>query len=371
MFDQNTPNIQGVAKNTIKESDFPIHSLESDLNKLKAQPGYDPSSFSGDQIKKEEGENRISLNEKQKTSPFLSPKPIKENESPAPKESLPNPAAIPIRTSVPERREMPIPTKSEPLPAQVPLAPKKSSRVSIMVFSTVLVIGLIGFGAYYFFNTSWNENQPSSSEVSPVSEIETQPEPVEEMPAEPEKPVLYEDKPNFLVLTPQKELESINSYIMEVQNLAEKSLIEFVPTDEKYIPLKFSEFSEKLGIVFPAKVLEEIDNDSLFSLYAFQEKSDVKLGIVLKTKNSDKIRAAMLEWEKTMTGDLKGIYFNKAFSETPESFSENEYKGNKIRYKNFAPDASLSLDYSIIKDKLMILTSKNFAWTIVDKMTDK
>ncbi|MFZ5982316.1 MAG: hypothetical protein ACOYS2_01980 [Patescibacteria group bacterium] len=371
MFDQSGLNIKSVPKNTIRENDFPIHSMESDLEKLKTQPNYDPSSFSGDQINKEKAENRVSLSEKQKTSPFLAGNPSPKEIPSSPIEASPDSAAIPIRTSLPSRKEELIQAKSEPLPAQIPLPPKKNSRASLLIFSAILFIGAIGFGIYYFLNTYQNENSDSSSEILPVSEAEPPTEPSQEIVPEPEKPILYEDKPNFLVLAPQKEMESINRYIEEVQKLPEKSLIEFVPTDEKYIPLKFSEFSEKLGLVFPAKVLEVIDNDSLFSLYAFQEKADVKLGISLKTKEPEKLHEAMREWEKTMTSDLKGIYFGKTFTETTEPFNENEYQGNKIRYKNFAPDASLSLDYLILKDQLMILTSKNFAWAIIDKTTEK
>ena len=77
----------------------------------------------------------------------------------------------------------------------------------------------------------------------------------------------------------------------------------------------------------------------------------------------------MLNQESTLTENLSFLFLSKPIINEKIVFKSGEYNGVKVRFFNLAAnDDSTSIDYGIYDNKLIIATSKNAMWAIIDKI---
>ena len=69
-----------------------------------------------------------------------------------------------------------------------------------------------------------------------------------------------------------------------------------------------------------------------------------------------------------MAEDLRPIFLDHQLEEpATEEFQDNTYKNVNIRYLNFS-DPSLTLDYAIVGDYLVITTSRESMYGVIDRL---
>jgi len=99
-----------------------------------------------------------------------------------------------------------------------------------------------------------------------------------------------------------------------------------------------------------------------------ESDSEPRLGLLCIFNKDKVLTISMLrDWEGTIANDLRGLYWDdhqgkidngKVF--TASSISERR------RFLNFLEDQSLSLDYAVAKDGMLVVTSKNFGTKLLD-----
>ena len=93
-----------------------------------------------------------------------------------------------------------------------------------------------------------------------------------------------------------------------------------------------------------------------------------KLGIIIRILQPENLALLMKTWESTMAGDLESFFLGVEKGQpATETFQDNIYQDVAIRYLNF-PDSTLTIDYVISDDYLIITTSKESIYAVIDQL---
>jgi len=151
---------------------------------------------------------------------------------------------------------------------------------------------------------------------------------------------------------------------------------------------KFSNFLDRFSISFPANLASSVDNDDFGVILTkqaefFDESGKMvaspsaemllkpKMALAVRVVDATEVQTQLISWEDTIIDSFREFYdLPPQFGDI--SFSENFYRGVKIRYANF-PHADKSIDYTIItakngNDYLVIANSREQIFSIVDKL---
>ena len=155
------------------------------------------------------------------------------------------------------------------------------------------------------------------------------------------------------------------------------------------------DFSETVASFFPGFLnletvstsLENIFDNNNFTLFAFWTKqentspfnpvsSQPRVGLVIKLADINAIQKTELQnILKNSESSLPALFQNflpqTTFTDSSAVFSENIYQNTILRYFNFLPDASLSIDYTIGNDFFLITTSRSSAYSALDRILAK
>lgn len=127
----------------------------------------------------------------------------------------------------------------------------------------------------------------------------------------------------------------------------------------------FEEVSQFLGINIPNNInlLEE------HTLFFYSQEEGNRLGIVAKVAGADEnFKINLRYWEKTMKEDLEPIFLGQKLNEpVTEGFQDNTYKNIVISYLNFS-DPSLTIDYAVVGNYLIITSSKESMYRVIDRL---
>lgn len=146
-------------------------------------------------------------------------------------------------------------------------------------------------------------------------------------------------------------------------------------TPEKDYFLSFKKVLEVLGTTIPAGIFETLKEENTLFLYAQEQGS--RLGFVVEVSDIDKLAEYLGPWEETMISDLKPVFLDEEIGEpAAEGFQDNVYppagetgQSINIRYLNF-PESSLTIDYALVGDYLMITTSKESMYEAIDRILE-
>lgn len=137
---------------------------------------------------------------------------------------------------------------------------------------------------------------------------------------------------------------------------------------KNYLPLE--NFGNNLNIVFPEYVANALEKDYNLIAFNYPEKNYLRLGLVLKAKNSVDIMAAAKKWESGMYKNLKPIFLdNFGIYDENRQFGSNKHSNFDIRYLPLGFE-NIGLNYAIDDQKkyLLIATSKQDIFSLIDNI---
>lgn len=314
-----------------------IHTMTKDIQEQE-HPSIQKQPLTAPTIR----EHTYSLNEKQKSSPFLSPE---------------------LLNSQPPIQKAPTVAKETPVIAKEISIKQSNSFATTLI--TIVVIVLIAGAGFYYFNII---RQTKIVITEPVPEpIVPSPEPI--IPIEPK---FFTTRPNYLSidinnLTSVQIKELLNSYAEEVKIAELTAPAEFIITNLQNNPVDFTTFSQKIGVTLSKKVLTNLE--PAFSLFIFNDAGNVRLGLAILTVNDTALKSALLSEEPLLAKNLEAILlFNTNHKFLTSAFEEVNYNGTIIRYQNIVSPEELSVDYALSNGQLLIGTTKNTMHAIVDKI---
>jgi len=143
-----------------------------------------------------------------------------------------------------------------------------------------------------------------------------------------------------------------------LQRIAFKEIIYLGRYKEQY--LSFEKFIQTLDLEMPVL-------GKTFTFLVYYQSVGPRLALVVKINDPNQTEKIMKAWEKTMPDDLKWLFLQEPGSPSTDSFQDNLYKNISIRYLNF-PDSALTIDYAIVNDLLIITTSKESMYEIINRL---
>ncbi len=271
-------------------------------------------------------------------------------------EKLPEPPAPPKPTL--KAPKLPEPPKPVP-PKLSPIAKRSGRKRKILIpFIIAAIILLIAGGVYYW----WNYLRVPGEEPKPLIEK-----------LEPKVPVSFVEVDETLIIEIDED-ETLFGKLKEKaeqereQNTFQRILIKKVSPEKDYF-LPFQEIAEILYITIPLSILNSLTEEHTLFFYSQEEGN--RLGVIVKVEGDEILKTSLEDWEKTMTGDLKPIFLGQKLGESAnEEFQDNIYRDVNIRYLNF-PDPSLTIDYTVVENYLIITTSREGMYGVIDRILEE
>jgi len=290
----------------------------------------------------------------------------------APPEKLP----MAPRPALPLRPSMPLPPQPAE-PEEKPLiSAKKPTYFSLKFILITLIFIVIGLGGFlYWWNYIHVITPPTYYQCQNYQCLLVEGEGIDQCfshadcaPPEPEIPasLISIDETETIELVKSQE----NLLIDKLKTLAAQEqtketfrriLIKSINGQRKY--LGWSTFCQLLGIQTPLA-------ENNFTLFLYNQTEGNRLGLVLKVENPEQIQSLMRNWETSLSTDLEPIFLDlEPGPAATEEFQDNVYQDVAIRYLNF-PNPDLTIDYAVVDDKLVITTSKDSIYAVIDAYLD-
>ncbi len=342
----------------LKIDDIPIHTMAKDLEEIK-----NPTKFRSEE-KKHETKSSASenLTEKQKTSPFLMPveEPVKQPSTPE------KTAHLEKKKTIADKK-----IKSAPIDKPGETGSNKSLKI-VSATVIVLVILIIGTGGYYFFAGKKysspappQTNEPNKQGTSTASEQHQAAD-------KPAKTALSSENPNYLPIDTTSDQtgikKTIRNYADKVKSSGISAPVEFVITDQQNNPLDFSVFASLAGISLSKTTLSDLNKT--FSLFIYNDNSNMGVGLAVNTKNATKLRADLLGEEANLNKELQAILLPDNYVLPSIPFQKSLYKNSIIRYQNIISKYALSIDYTVTDSQFLIGTTEATLEAMIDKLSD-
>ncbi len=376
---------------TISTNEFIIHTMQDDLagstlpfNSTASKPNINEAQL----IRESTQVNRVPSSQ----SPFDTTQPVQQK--PASTVS----AVIPQKSGQGGPRLVELPTKSKP-------TTPSGNTVYKFIFSgiIVIIIAIIGAGYYFYSNNQikkvaggWSEWSTCSDPCNGGTQTRTCTNPAPaagglacvgstsqscnsqscETPPPPSTEEYSSTTTNYLPI----DFLTASSDSIEVQlvTIADKiksysisTPYEFMVVDKNNKPVTFKDFATAVKLNFSPTILSSLDQG--FSLFFYNDNSNVRLGLKVKTMSYSKatLETELLKQEKTITQDIAFIFLNSPIENKLTTFTTSVYNtsSERIRYLNVNQDRTLSIDYMITNDALMIGASKDTLRQVYIKST--
>ena len=400
---QNQPPTNIPLKKDLVAEDFPIRTMKKDLENA-SNPNYianfnytvpapaatKPAIKTIEAEKPKQEQPEIIIN-KQKTSPFLSPKidkVVPEKQEPVnitvPEKQEPENAKE--RTSVFFSQQGPVATPTvtygnklpqekkediaSPIQATINISPKKEKAGSpwtkVMVAIIVILVLLASvFGAYRF----WMKRQSALENPNPSQTPVNTPS-VPAIP-NPSTTSLSADKPNYLSIDMEtadkdKIKETISDFAKKIPDLQISTPVEFLVTDDQNNPISFGKFASAYGLALNPDIMNNLGDK--FSLFLYNDTGKVRLGLAVDSKDIAEInlKKALTQGEPDMAKNVEPLFLSTEYTLENKAFATSYYNGAEIRYENITFPEDLSVDYTIFRDKLIIGTTRLTLRSIID-----
>lgn len=377
-----------------------IHSMARDLEsgaRSEKDPAKDTepeSTPSASRIK------LTNLTAQQKTSPFLNKRLMSETIAPVPnqpKVEIANNPSIPpasqIRDFAPPRL-----TSNTARPVFEKVSPKnifsktkepkfdladvqkpggRNIKKLVLTLSIILIATIILAGTYYFWSTRKisRDAEPVAGEAPTAEKTETIPGQDIASNAEPAVSKFSTSGPNYLEVdindsSPEAMKETLKSYVQEVQASGISGAAEFKIVTLEKSPISLSTFLEKMKITFSPELASSLEDD--FSLYIYNDQGGPGVGLSIAAKKEADLEDVLINEEGNLPGELAPLFPIAEYTiEKNKKFNSSQYdtfSGVTIRYLNIISPESLSVDYAIYKQKLIIGTTRQTLRSIVDKL---
>jgi len=140
--------------------------------------------------------------------------------------------------------------------------------------------------------------------------------------------------------------------------------------EEKYADL--DTLLTALRISLPANIQEVVVEKEIaaenYTFVSYSQASGSRLGLILDLGKSETLVQDLRNWESSIVNDLKSMLLTDEIPvSATQEFQDNFYQWTFIRYMNFStPD--LSLDYGLVDEKLVIATSREAMYAVIDSL---
>lgn len=287
-----------------------------------------------------------------------------------PRHAAPPPPPITPRAITPTPPGRPaFPTPPKAPVYESPYEEKRVLPLGLIAGAVMLVIALGGFFVYRATRTSAPQQQPPSNVV-----------------VNPPSPFFTPDSTNIITLQKGQE-----GFLVE-----QVRALESAPGDAHsitYIPIKKSsdnsflgtkDFFSAMGISLPAELLSDIDNQFMLYLYtpgteeqercATENISNAscyspRLGVVLKINPGSEaaVQNIMSGLEPTLIDIFRPLLLGSPAYDKATPWDTATYKGLSVRFTNL-PISTTSLNWTETGSYLVIATSKNSSYSVLDKL---
>ncbi|EKE11538.1 MAG: hypothetical protein ACD_15C00064G0012 [uncultured bacterium] len=345
--DENQENNNNLSQEKdYKIEDIIIHTMEKDIQEIE-----NPSMKKTLYPEKSSPENpSLQLNEKQKSSPFLTP-PEKSNLS---DESRPK-----SKQDYAQINKIIQPK----IDSNIKMSESSGSKKILLLLSFLIII-FVGIGTYYFITT--RKSPENKIQSSPSLNI-AQENPLEEKDT---ALTISAESPNYLVIDiasidPVSLKKTLESKIQNIVTAKLKTPIEFTVVDKENNPISFSDFAKMADITLSAEILSSLEKK--FSLFLFDDNGNFGVGLVLNTTDPLLANNQISQEETSLYKELASILPYSDFAIPTSPFESTQYKNHTIRYQNLISAQKLSIDYAFQGNKLIITTTKFTIESILDK----
>lgn len=135
-----------------------------------------------------------------------------------------------------------------------------------------------------------------------------------------------------------------------------------LPEPARFLKVDEFEIIESLNINIPADISRALGEKYTFFVY----KQENRVGFMAEITEREILETGLRDWENVMPEDLKPIFVGQEPGESVAAeFQDNLYKGVNIRYLNFT-NSAFAIDYAIARDYLVITTSKESMYKVID-----
>lgn len=234
-------------------------------------------------------------------------------------------------------------------------APEKENIRKILRIVTAGLIGLaiIGAGLFVYF-----KNRPSQTEINPEIKIEPQLS----------APLISIEEKSIASISEERNVfQLLKSEARNEQKLRTFKRIGVLKNEKDFLSL--SEIFEGLEIKISPYAFSAMQDN--YNLLIFNQETGKRLGIIVEINNPENLKIQMLNWEATMLEDFKNFYpIELPGQPASKNFLDDNYKNVIIRYKNL-PLPTLTLNYTILGNYLIICTSKDMIYSTIDRILVK
>jgi len=248
-----------------------------------------------------------------------------------------------------------------------------SSKKAIWIAVSLIIIGSFTLGGYYFFNKKTaveNGSQPLETQKSEETEAQKN----DLVKAEP-SPKYSFDNPNYLSIDTENPSyenfkEIISKAFSDIKDSGINKPVEFVITDSKNDPVAFPIFSAIAKLKLSNELLKNLNDE--FSVFAYYDSENPRLALSIKVTDELKAKALIKNEEIKLPAELASLFLeNISLPKGKVVFEEGSYRAISIRYFNLMTDQLSAVDYSFNGGYLIIGTSKNSMWAILDKILNE
>lgn len=253
----------------------------------------------------------------------------------------------------------------------------KTSDILTYVIMVVLVVA-IGVGGYFAWNLGYINidsiipgKDDSSQEGTVAVNENTSTKTEENNNTNNESAGSFSDKVNLLAVSDNDfdidGLKYIFTKKFEEMKNFNGNLLEFTLVDKDNNPIKFSDFSDALGMKLSASVASQLNDDD-FSVYLYKNGETEKVGIAIKTMDESKLKSDLLVEEANLVNGVSPLFLKDLTEDdlSGKIFSDGVYNDIEVRFVNL--NGSDSVDYAIIEGYLLFATSKDSGRAIMDKV---
>ncbi|MFH1671383.1 MAG: hypothetical protein ABH889_01230 [Candidatus Portnoybacteria bacterium] len=152
-------------------------------------------------------------------------------------------------------------------------------------------------------------------------------------------------------------------------NTLKQILVKLVDGPKKeYFTL--DKITSSLGLKMPLDISQAVVqgevNGQSYTLFSYSQEQGNRLGLVVDLKQDVDLTQSLRSWEISIIEDLEPLFLSaETLSPSALGFQDNVYREKNIRYLNF-PDPDLSIDYAIVDSKLLIATSRDSMYGLID-----
>ncbi len=134
------------------------------------------------------------------------------------------------------------------------------------------------------------------------------------------------------------------------------SVVVFDVVRDTGTPISLGEFAKQFLPHMPPALLSILDQP--VQIYVMKQSGEQRIGLHTYTSQSNMVRNYLRSFETHLITGLSPLFLFTPSSVHETVFDDSAYKGVPIRFYNFVPDATQSVDYAIHYDHVFLGTSR-------------